>query len=55
MKKKFKEILEREDEKKKSRAKGFYFGNSRVLHSKIAEEEKVFMDLKSKLNKGDKS
>lgn len=55
MKKKFKEILEKEDVKKKSRAKGFYFGNSKVLHSKISEEEKVFMDLKSKLNKVDKN
>lgn len=45
MKKKFKEILEKEDVKKKSRAKGFYFGNSKVLHSKISEEEKLHSEL----------
>ena len=55
MKKKFKEILEKEDLNKKSKAKGFYFGNSKVLHSNIAKEENVFMDLKSKFNKGDRS
>lgn len=55
MKKKFKEILEKEDVKKKSKAKGFYFGNSKVLHGKIEKEEQVFMDLKSKFNKGDRS
>ena len=54
MKKRFKEILEKEDVKKKSKAKGFYFGNSKVLHSKIEKEEKAFMDLKSKFNKGDR-
>lgn len=55
MNKKFKEILEKEDVKKKSKAKGFYFGNSKVLHGKIEKEEQVFMDLKSKFNKGDRS
>lgn len=54
MKKKFKEVLEKEDVKKKSKAKGFYFGNSKVLHSKIEKEEKAFRDLKSKFNKGDR-
>lgn len=41
MKKKFKEILEKEPKKKKTKAKGFYFGTSKVLHSKINEEEKI--------------
>ena len=45
MKKKFKEILEKEDVKKKSRAKGFYFGSSKVLHSNISEEEKLHFEL----------
>lgn len=45
MKKKFKEILEKEPVKKKTRAKGFYFGNSKELHSKIEEEEKLHSEL----------
>lgn len=39
MKKKFKEILEAKDVKKKKKAKGFYFGASEILKSKIETEE----------------
>lgn len=45
MKKKFKEILEKEPVRKKTKAKGFYFGNSKILHSKIDEEEKIHSEL----------
>lgn len=45
MKKKFKEILEKEPVKKNTRAKGFYFGNSKILHRKIDEEEKLYLEL----------
>lgn len=45
MKKKFKEILDKEPVKKQTKAKGFYFGNSKVLHSKIDEEEKLHSEL----------
>ena len=39
MKKKFKEILEAKDVKKKKKAKGFYFGASEILENKIEKEE----------------
>lgn len=45
MKKKFKEILEKEPKRKKAKAKGFYFVNSKVLNSKIKEEEKLHSEL----------
>ena len=47
MKKKFKEILEAKDVKKKKKAKGFYFGTSEILKSKIEREEATQLDLKS--------
>lgn len=46
MKKKFKEILEAKDVKKKKKVKGFYFGASEILKSKIDTEEAIQIDLK---------
>lgn len=49
MKKKFKEILEKEDVKKNTKAKGFYFGTSKILNSKISEEEELYFELAKRL------
>lgn len=46
MKKKFKEILEAKYVKKKKKAKGFYFGASEILKSKIETEEANQLALK---------
>lgn len=46
MKKKFKEILEAKDVKKKKKAKGFYFGTSGILNQKIKLEEETKIDLR---------
>lgn len=45
MKKKFKEILEAKDGKKKKKATGFYFGASEILKSKIETEEAIQLHL----------
>jgi hypothetical protein len=49
MKKKFKDILEKEP-KKKRKVKGFYFGRSEILINNIDKEEKLFEDLKKLRN-----
>ncbi len=46
MKKKFKEILEAKDVKKKKKAKGFYFGASEILNQKIELEEDTKTNLR---------
>lgn len=53
MKKKFTDILEGKDVKKKKKAKGFYFGASEVLKSKIEIEESNQLALKGIFNEGD--
>ena len=45
VRKKYKEILEGKEVKKK-KAKGFYFGNSKVLNSKIKSEESTQLVLR---------
>lgn len=46
VRKKYKEILEGKEVKKKKKAKGFYFGNSKVLNSKIKSEESTQLVLR---------
>lgn len=46
MKKKFKDILDSKDVKKKTKSKVFYFGASEILKSKIETEEANQLALK---------
>lgn len=46
VRKKYKEILEGKEVKKKKKAKGFYLGNSKVLNSKIKSEESTQLVLR---------